>query len=198
MDSASSHTILRSNIYFTHLVTKEEYVNTIIGSGNVIEGSGRAIILFPGGTKFIINNALLSTKSLKNLLSFKDIRRNGYHIKTMNEKNHKYLCITTHDSNKKVILEKLPSLSSGLYYTKISAIESHATVNQKFTSPNEFITWHDRLDHPGTTMMRRIIENSHGHSLKNQKILKSSEFCCAACSQGKLILRPSPVKIGFA
>ena len=46
-------------------------------------------------------------------------------------------------------------------------------------------------------MMRRIIENSHGNSLKNQKILKTSEFCCAACSQGKLILRPSPVKIGF-
>ena len=46
-------------------------------------------------------------------------------------------------------------------------------------------------------MMRRIIENSHGHSLKNQKILKTSEFCCAACSQGKLILKPSPVKIGF-
>ena len=62
----------------------------------------------------------------------------------MNEGNHEYLCITTHDLNKKVILEKLPPLSSGLYYTKISAIESHAIVNQKFTSPNEFITWHDR------------------------------------------------------
>ena len=74
----------------------------------------------------------------------------------------------------KVILEKLPSLSSGLYYTKINAIESHAIVNQKFTSPNEFITWHDQLGHPGTTMMRKIIENSHGHSLKNQKILMES------------------------
>ena len=128
-DSTSSHTILKSDIYFTHLVPKEEYVNIIIGSGNVIEGTGRAIILFPEGTKFIINNALLSTKSRRNLLSFKDIRRNGYHIETMNEGSHKYLCITTHDLNKKVILEKLPLLSSGLYYTKISAIESHATVN---------------------------------------------------------------------
>ena len=96
-DSASSHTILKSDIYFTHLVLKEEYVNTIIGSCNVIEGSGRAIILFPRGTKFIINNALLSTKSLRNLLSFKDIRQNGYHVETMNEEDHEYLCITTHD-----------------------------------------------------------------------------------------------------
>ena len=38
--------------------------NTIIGSHNVIEGSGRVIILFSRGTKFIINNTLLSTKSL--------------------------------------------------------------------------------------------------------------------------------------
>jgi hypothetical protein len=44
-------------------------------------------------------------------------------------------------------------------------------------------------------MMRKIIENSCGHSLKNQKILQSNELSCAACSQGKLIIRPSPAKI---
>ena len=46
-------------------------------------------------------------------------------------------------------------------------------------------------------MMRRIIENSSGHSLKNKKILQTNEFSCAACSQGKLIIRPSPAKIGI-
>ena len=44
-------------------------------------------------------------------------------------------------------------------------------------------------------MMRRIIKNSSGHSLKNQKKILSNEFSCAACSQGKLIIRPSPTKI---
>ena len=44
-------------------------------------------------------------------------------------------------------------------------------------------------------MMRRIIENSCRHPLKNQKILLSNEFFCAACSQGKLIIRPSPLKV---
>ena len=58
-----------------------------------------------------------------------------------------------------------------------------------------FIVWHDRLGHPGSIMMRKIIENSCGHSLKNQKILQSNELSCAACSQGKLIIRPSPAKI---
>ena len=46
--------------------------------------------------------------------------------------------------------------------------------------------------------MRQIIENSHGHPLKNQKILLPSDYPCSACSQGsqgKLIIRPSPSKI---
>ena len=46
-------------------------------------------------------------------------------------------------------------------------------------------------------MMRRIIENSQGHELKNQKILLSYEYPCVACSQGKLIVRPSHTKVKF-
>ena len=42
--------------------------------------------------------------------------------------------------------------------------------------------------------MRRIIENSHEHPLKNQKILLPSDYPCAACSQGELVIKPSPSK----
>jgi hypothetical protein len=44
-------------------------------------------------------------------------------------------------------------------------------------------------------MMRRIIENSHGHPLKNQKILLPSNYPCAAYSQGKFIIKPSYSKV---
>ena len=44
-------------------------------------------------------------------------------------------------------------------------------------------------------MIKIIIENSNGHPLKNQKILLSNEFSCAACSQGKMIIRPSPTNV---
>ena len=44
-------------------------------------------------------------------------------------------------------------------------------------------------------MMRWIIENSHAHPLKNQKILLSSNYPCSACFQGKLITKPSHSKI---
>ena len=48
-------------------------MNTISGSAKLTEGSGRANILLPGGTKIHIDDALYSTKSQRNLLSFKDI-----------------------------------------------------------------------------------------------------------------------------
>ena len=69
-------------------------------------------------------------------------------------------------------------------------------VEQKFTNHSNFIIWHDRLGHPGSVMMRKIINSSCGHKLKNEKILQSNDFPCIACSQGKLIVPPSPAKIG--
>ena len=44
-------------------------------------------------------------------------------------------------------------------------------------------------------MMRRIIENSYRHTLKNVKILLLGDHSHVACSQGKLIIKPPPSKI---
>ena len=44
--------------------------------------------------------------------------------------------------------------------------------------------------------MRKVIENSHGHTLKNQNVLQSKGFSCAACSQRKLVIKPSMAKVG--
>ena len=46
-------------------------------------------------------------------------------------------------------------------------------------------------------MMRRIIEHSHEHPLKNQKILLPNEYPCVSGSQGKLIVKPSFSKVTF-
>ena len=111
--------------------------------------------------------------------------------------NVEYLGITKIVSNQKYVLEKLSTLSSSLYYAKTSRVEAHLIVNQKFTDLKTFVLWHDRMDHPGSMMMRRIIENSKRHPLKNLKILTCDEFSCAACYQGKLITRPSPMKVNI-
>ena len=60
-------------------------VNTILGPIDLIQGSGKAIIILPSETKIQINDVLYYAKSKWNLLSFKDIRQNGYHIETMTD-----------------------------------------------------------------------------------------------------------------
>ena len=129
-DSGIIHTILKDKKYFLNLILAKANVSTISDVANLIEGYGRAHILIPDGTKFIINDAMFSSRSKKNLLSFRDIRRNGYHIETMNEKNIEYLYIMSIVSEKKHILKKLPAYSSGLYYTFINSVESFMVMNQ--------------------------------------------------------------------
>ena len=194
-DSATTHTILRDQKYFSHITLVEANVNTISGSADLIAGSGRATIMLPCGTIFYINDILYSVRSRRNLLSFKDIRHNGYHIETTYNNNKEYLCITRIVSSQKLVVENLSIFSSRLYYTTIITIELNMVMSQKLSHPNIFMLWYDRLGHPGSTMMRRIIENSHGHPLKNQKILLSSDYPCTACSQEKLIVRPCHTKV---
>jgi hypothetical protein len=128
-DSATTHTILRHKQYFSNIRMMKVKVNTISGSIDLIESSIRANITLPNRTRFIIDNALFSTKSRRNLLSFKDIRLHGYHIEIANDNDIEYLYILSNVSTEKQILKKLLVLSSGLHYTSISTIEVNAIMN---------------------------------------------------------------------
>ena len=110
IDSGTTHTIFKNKKYFSHLSMGKINVTTIFGSTNMIEGFGRAIVILPKGTKLIINNAMFSPKSKRNLLSFKDIRENGYHIQSMDEINLEYLGITKNVSGQTCVIEKFPAL----------------------------------------------------------------------------------------
>ncbi|GAV58447.1 hypothetical protein CFOL_v3_01981, partial [Cephalotus follicularis] len=100
-------------------------VGIIDGTLDLIEGSGMASFMLSNETQIRITYALYSTKSRRNLLSFKDIRLNGYHIEITNENGKEYIYITGNASSRKQILKKLSELSSGLYIMKIRTIESH-------------------------------------------------------------------------
>lgn len=115
VDSGSTHTVLKKKRYFSYLTTQKANISTISGVVNIIEGFGKAHVLLPGGTNLKIENALYSPKSQRNLLNFKDIRKNGYHIETMDEGESEYLLITNISSGKKNMLEKLSMYYSGLY-----------------------------------------------------------------------------------
>ncbi|KAG7528000.1 GAG-pre-integrase domain [Arabidopsis suecica] len=92
----------------------------------------------------------------------------------------------------KKVLETIPALSTGLYYAKIDMIEANMAMNKEFIE--KFTLWHDRLGHPGQNMMRKLMTNSKGHTLREKRVIPKN-LTCEACSQGKLIIRPSPAKV---
>ena len=148
--------------------------------------------MLPKGTKICIDDILYSSKSWKDLFSFKDIRYNGYYIEANNEGNEKYIFIN--GFGPEAHIRKTVYLSFGLYYRRI---ETNVTMHQKCPyNPTQiyFMFWHDSLGHLESIMIRQTIENSHGHSLKNQQILLPSDYPCNVCSQGKLIIKPSLFK----
>jgi hypothetical protein len=126
-------------------------------------------------------------------LSFKDIRANGFHVETEIEHGTEYLLITKFDWYQKRVVERLPSSPSGLYYTYIKPTEECIAMKTIFRNTESFRICHDRLGHPGLSMMRRIINNSAGHDVISFPNLE--DFTCTACSMGKLITRPSLLKI---
>ena len=104
-DYATTHTILRDKKYFSNFTLVQYNVHTILGPVHLIKGSDKSTIILPKGTKLQIEDALYSNKSSRNLLSFKDIRRNGYHIEIINHDANEYLLIASIISRQKCILE---------------------------------------------------------------------------------------------
>jgi hypothetical protein len=137
---------------------------------------------------------LLYPDSTRTLISFRDIRKSGLHVCTHEDNKKEFLLITKSSKYDHEVLERIPSTPSGLYYTYIKLIP-YLTYKVIFQNVDTFSTWHSRLGHPGIGMMRKIIRNYIGHDLKDGKIPKSNDFVYTLYAMGKLILRPSPLKI---
>jgi len=160
----------------------------------MIVGSGRATIILPMGTQIHIEEALLYPDSTRTLLSYSDIRKNGIYVETYEENKEKFLLFTKDIGQGKETLEKVPFFPSGLYYTYIKPVP-YVAYKVIFQNVDTFQTWYDRLGHPRIRMMRKIISNSIGHGVSDKKFPQSSDFMCTSCASGKLILRPSHLKI---
>jgi hypothetical protein len=132
--------------------------------------------------------------STRILLSYTDIHKNGLHVVTHEENNEKCLHTIKKSRDGHDILERIPSLSSGLYCTYIKFVP-HVAYKVIFQNVDTFTTWHERLGHLGVGMMRKIIGNSTGHNLNSTKFPKSLDFMCTAYTTGTLIMGPSPLKI---
>jgi hypothetical protein len=93
---------------------------TIAGSNADIVGTGSAMLVLPMGTQIFLKDALLYPDSKRTLLSFKDIRVNGFHVETEIEHGTEYLFITKFDEYQKRVVGRLPSSPSGLCKGKVN------------------------------------------------------------------------------
>jgi hypothetical protein len=194
MDSCTTNSIFRETKYFQTLTWRTGNILTIAGRDTNIVGSGRATIVLPMSAQVTIKNAVLYLDSTRTLLSYRDIHKNGLHVITHEENNEEFLHIIKKNGDGHDILEKIPSLPSGLHYTYIKPIQ-HVAYKVIFQNVDAFTIWHECLGHPGIRMMRKIIGNSIGHNLNRAKFPKFLDFMCTTCATGKLIVRPSPLKI---
>jgi len=122
VDSGTTNSILKKIKYFQTLTKNKGNVLTIVGCDVVIVGTSRATIMLPMGTSLTIEDALLYPNSTRTLLSYRDIRKNGFHVETHADNNEEFLLITKDHGYGKETLEKVPSLPSGLYYTYIKPV----------------------------------------------------------------------------
>jgi hypothetical protein len=194
VDSCTTNTIIRETKYFQTFTTRTGNILTIVGRNACIVSSDKATIILLMGTWITIENTLLYPDSTHTVLNYRDIHKNGLHIVIHEKNNKESLLITKTNRDGYDILERIPSLPSRLYYTYIKYVIQVA-YKVIFHNVDVFQIWHDRLRHPGVGMMRKIIDNFIGHNLKEAKFPKSFHFICTTCATGKLILKPSPLKI---
>ena len=69
-------------------------------------------------------------------------------METHEEHKEEFILLIKDKRYSKQILEKIPSLPSGIYYTYIKPVP-HVSYKLTFQNVNTFQTWHDRLGHPG-------------------------------------------------
>jgi hypothetical protein len=115
VDSYTTNSILSEIKYFQTLIRIENILAITERDMNIV-GSGRATIVLPMDTQVTIENALLYPDSTRTLLSYRDICKNGLYVVT-HEENNEFLHVIKKNGDSNGILERIPSLPSGLYYT---------------------------------------------------------------------------------
>lgn len=183
IDNGTSHTILRDPRFFSEIIPLNRLITTITGQKRLEEGYGPTTIILPNRTVIRVKSAIYAPTATQNLISFRDVRDNELHIHTSIDADTEVLHILKQSKNGMEVREILPAKPLGLYITQITTYYT-TEKNSELTE-----TWHNRLGHPGLNMYQKIIKDIVGIPVS----VKPSTFKnnCLACSQGKLIIRPS-------
>ena len=213
IDSASTHTILRSREFFDfpagNMDWKTSHVTTIAGRKNLTFQEGEATIWLPGNFPVKCKDAMFAPDAPRSLISYRDLRANNIHISTELEKDEEALALR---QGRRLLATAIAG-AEGLYEIAIKAISPTPRVVEEISQVARekgpcaitsnlarkhdlYLTasalsdiWHKRLGHPGTTILKRMIPLIVGHNLTPADATKIAP--CEACIQGKMIQRPS-------
>jgi hypothetical protein len=139
VDSCTINFILTETKYFQTLTRRTKNILTIARCDTDIVSYGQATIVLHMGTQVTIENALLYLDSTRTLLSYRDIHKNRLHVVTHEENNEEFLHIIKKNEDGHDILQRIPSLPSGLYYTYIKSVP-HVAYKVIFQNVDAFMT----------------------------------------------------------
>jgi hypothetical protein len=181
LDSASTHTILRSLQFFSfpagNTGWRNSHVTTIAGPKNLTFREGVAIVLLPGNNPITCRDAMYAPDAPRSLISYRDLQANGIHVSTTVENDEEVLELRQGQRT----LATATAGADGLYEIAIKAISPSPRLEEEVGTvarercpdadapnlarkPNLYLTaaalsdiWHKRLGHPGTTIFRRML-----------------------------------------
>jgi len=191
IDSATTHVILKDKRFFIKLDASRapSTIKTLGGATTIARGAGAAQVMLPSGCSIFVENAIYAPKASRNLLSFADLRKNGFHLNTARSSGVE--CLQLVNQNGQVV-EEFDDNGNGLYATKIipcATKSSFYTEEGKKSLPDvsssTLSLWHDRLGHPGKDMLQRMTKAVKGISLKTKDMAKHGESLCHPCAMGK-------------
>ena len=142
-------------------------------------------------------NAMYTSSTHRSLISFQDLRGHGIHVLTALRNGEETLELWQGQS----CLATIVCEAGGLYEMEISSLsllnglKTMQPAGSAFsvTFPAKTILWHGRMGHLGTTMFKRMLPLLTRHEVCTSDANKAG--ACDACSQGKLIQRPSRWKL---
>jgi hypothetical protein len=108
--------------YFQTLTRRLGNVLITVGRDATIVGSGRVTITFSNDIQVTIEDALLYPNSTRTLISFRDIRKSGLHVRTHEDNKEEFLLITKSFGYGHKVLERIYSTPSALYNTCIKSV----------------------------------------------------------------------------
>ena len=120
------------------------------------------------GIHIHVIRVVFSPMSTKILMRFQDVRRNRFHLHTIEDDLQELLHILSHDG---CSIEDISTYTFGLYIISlIYSLKGEITVS----CVNR---WHERIRHLEGLTMRRIIPNTKGHEIQALIFLKGMKPC---------------------